>query len=497
MGLPDASRLSRLGVAQCAALAARLRAIELDAEQVGEISSIGASLLDPLRPPMRRWHLRRRTDPLAFAMRLLVFGDPITTQQARAALGNFPLERLLDCGLVVAQGDGAVVSPFLLNIVDRGESLYVVCDDLTQGEGAVMGAGHTTADLCNAAGPAARLSRALDLGCGAGTIALVVARGVSHVIGTDINPRAILLARFNAALNGISNVEFRQGDLFQPVAGETFELIVSQPPFVARPDGAPERTWLHGGRRGDELPLTLFSQLLPHLARGGRAVVLVEWPEVDDEPLQDRVRAALRAKTPMADTEANLLLLKAPSTDLDDYCTAYAVNEVCELGAVFEARAMERRDHLAGLRIRALHLAYTIVQRRGAPSEKVWTETVAILPLGRARVIAPHIDQRIATRDLLAADSPNLLSATLQIPPGVTFTHLETGKVRIDFPDLLAPVEVNQAAAMLVSAIHEAATVGEAANRIAASLLGADATSKVLAGVRQALELGILRIASP
>lgn len=61
-------------------------------------------------------------------------------------------------------------------------------------------------------------------------------------MGTDINPRAITLARLNAAINGIRNVEFRLGDGFAPVAGETLDLIVS--PTMA--------TEVPHGRVGDE-----------------------------------------------------------------------------------------------------------------------------------------------------------------------------------------------------------------------------------------------------
>ena len=75
------------------------------------------------------------------------------------------------------------------------------------------------------------------------------------MIGTDINPRAIALARANATLNGIGNVEFRAGNLYEPVQGDEFDLIVSQPPYYPALPGS-EKTFLHGGPRGDELSRT-------------------------------------------------------------------------------------------------------------------------------------------------------------------------------------------------------------------------------------------------
>ncbi len=79
---------------------------------------------------------------------------------------------------------------------------------------------------------------ALDLGCGCGYLALWCAGWAERSIGTDVNPRAIELARFNAALNGRSNVEIRNGSLAEPVANEQFDLIVSNPPFVISPESA-------------------------------------------------------------------------------------------------------------------------------------------------------------------------------------------------------------------------------------------------------------------
>jgi hypothetical protein len=72
--------------------------------------------------------------------------------------------------------------------------------------------------------------RALDVGTGCGVLALVAARHSDRVIATDTNQRALNFAAFNAELNGVTNVEFRQGSLFEPVAGERFDLIVCNPP---------------------------------------------------------------------------------------------------------------------------------------------------------------------------------------------------------------------------------------------------------------------------
>ncbi len=96
----------------------------------------------------------------------------------------------------------------------------------------------------------------LDLGCGYGTIGIAAARlsEGGHVILTDVNERAVALARANVATNGATNAEVRRGDLYEPVAGLSFDHIVCNPPIRAgRPvvdrivTEAPEHL-LDGGR---------------------------------------------------------------------------------------------------------------------------------------------------------------------------------------------------------------------------------------------------------
>ncbi|MGM0536310.1 MAG: peptide chain release factor N(5)-glutamine methyltransferase [Pseudomonadota bacterium] len=81
--------------------------------------------------------------------------------------------------------------------------------------------------------------RLLDLGTGTGAIALAFAseRPGWSVVGTDLRPEAVALARHNAERLAIGNVEFRSGDWFTPLdGGARFDLIVSNPPYVAADD---------------------------------------------------------------------------------------------------------------------------------------------------------------------------------------------------------------------------------------------------------------------
>lgn len=80
--------------------------------------------------------------------------------------------------------------------------------------------------------------RVLDLGSGSGAVSLAIAkeRPRAAVIGVDISADAIEVARLNAKLQKIENVEFRESDWFDAVRGEKYNIVVGNPPYVAEDD---------------------------------------------------------------------------------------------------------------------------------------------------------------------------------------------------------------------------------------------------------------------
>src|SRR5690606_2416005 len=86
--------------------------------------------------------------------------------------------------------------------------------------------------------PPDRESRVSDLGTGSGAVALAIARERprARVYATDRSAEALAVAARNAARLGVANVEFRQGDWFDPLDGLRFDVIVSNPPYVAAGD---------------------------------------------------------------------------------------------------------------------------------------------------------------------------------------------------------------------------------------------------------------------
>lgn len=118
----------------------------------------------------------------------------------------------------------------------------------------------------------APVRRAVDIGCGAGPGAIVVAAAhpTADVLMVDINEAALRLARVNAAAAGLSRAVSLRSDLLTATTGP-FDLVVSNPPYLNDPL---ERAYRHGGGAlGATLSLRILEAALPRLALGGTLVL--------------------------------------------------------------------------------------------------------------------------------------------------------------------------------------------------------------------------------
>ena len=129
------------------------------------------------------------------------------------------------------------------------------------------------------------VDRALDLGTGCGVQALHLTGHVGSIVATDISERALAYAAFNLALaaseraGAVPDLALLAGDLLDPVAGQDFSLVVSNPPFVITPRDAdlPLYEYRDGGRAGDALVRSLVRQVGTVLEPGGVAQFLGNW----------------------------------------------------------------------------------------------------------------------------------------------------------------------------------------------------------------------------
>ncbi len=131
-------------------------------------------------------------------------------------------------------------------------------------------------------------ARALDLGTGCGVQSLHLADHVGTVVATDVNQRALAMARLTAALNDVE-VDVRNGSLFEPVRRDRFDLLVTNPPFVVSPGTGELLVYRDSGLPGDEVVRRVVTGAPRHLAPDGVAQVLANWVHVEGQPWQERV----------------------------------------------------------------------------------------------------------------------------------------------------------------------------------------------------------------
>jgi len=269
---PDLSAATALGAA--------LRRVRYSTEAIEQLlgeDGPAADLEDSVL-----YERRLPSTPIAAVIRLLLLERPVERDAIAGALGEDGLRALVTLGLAAEDGG---------SIVPRGrivptEGLLLSFDAFSRGESdppGWVGSFSPTAYWLASLTPRRRVARALDVGTGNGAQALLAARHSGHVVATDVNERALAFTRINAALNGIENVETRAGSLFEPVAGETFDLITCNAPYVV----SPERRWQYrdAGLPGDQLSERVVRQAPAHLEPGGHASVLVSWLAArEDEP---------------------------------------------------------------------------------------------------------------------------------------------------------------------------------------------------------------------
>jgi Methyltransferase small domain len=259
----------------------------------------GGSALETL---VRLWPLQAPVDRHAVDRALPGLVDPLVT----AGLLDVSVDR------VRARVD---VRPY----ADEGTGWWVV-SDLTPGlDGApvavsadhVLGVSSASTSLAQLT-VRSPVGRALDLGTGCGVQALHLAQHAGRVVATDVNPRALAMTRLTAALNEVE-LDVREGSLFDPVAGERFDLVVTNPPFVVSPATHERLVYRDSGLPGDEVVRRVVASATQHVEPGGWCQVLANWVHRRGEPWQDRVAGWLE------DGGCDAWVVQREAADLAEY----------------------------------------------------------------------------------------------------------------------------------------------------------------------------------
>ena len=315
---PDAPRSDLPGLLQD--LASDLRDVGYTLEGVADLlggSAYAALNRDQLIPALIATEAAAAGEPgtaaLAAVVRFWLLAVPQEAEVLNAALPRTRAEGLVALGLAKITGTEvtaeADLRPYGWESGGNGGVEIWVASDLAahQRPGVlrhdhVLGIGQASTTLVQTTirRPA---ERALDLGTGCGIQTFHLLHHSGHVTATDISERALAFTRFNLLLNAEAQdidparpeerVSLRIGSLLEPVAGEAFDLVVSNPPFVITPRTAGEAaadqfTYRDGGLPGDDIVASLIRSLPEVLAPGGTAQLLGNWEIPDGSAWDER-----------------------------------------------------------------------------------------------------------------------------------------------------------------------------------------------------------------
>ena len=456
----------------------------LDSGSLERATQLGGGQLDVVRLPLLRSALADEPILLLFAYGV---GQPRSALEA--VLDGDAIDVLRRFGLLAVGDDGTVHSPVRLLPM---AGLLVACDHhIASAPSLVMGPGPTTAELAWAM-PRPPEGRVLDVGTGAGSLALLAAAQGAPTVATDITKRAVAFARFNAAFNGVE-LDVRPGSLLEPVKRELFDLVVSQPPFVMQPSEVDSITYVHGGETGEELALELIRGLPEVLADDG--IALLRLDTLDDGGFAARAHAVAPA--------LDVVVFGYQGAEIDLVALGYGILADPTLGATFEEAAGRYYRHgrlVAGPRLRS---TITVLRRRAGAGDAVEAEVGV-----RRAPRWPEIAARLAALDAAANDDRALLAIRLSPPVDARLAaeqDLDAGGrepaylVRFPADGLLADNAINETGAALLQlfagGVGVAAVLGAYAE--GSGMPAADAAADVLAFVRDALQRGLLTPCAP
>jgi methylase of polypeptide subunit release factors len=397
-----------------ARLSDQLHALDYTVEGVRSLlGTVAAEALDREEIVPAGMALAGDDSPLATAVRLFLLGHAVPPEHIRVTLGIEP--RLLDDLLVPSAAGVPLQAAVELAPYGTDADDWLVASDWSVRRSGrptasdhVLGVGGASTMLAQCT-VRPKAERALDIGTGCGVQALHLAGHSRTVVATDISPRCLELAAFNAALNGVA-VDLRAGSLFEPVQGESFDLIVSNPPFVIGSPDAGHHTYRDSGMQGDAVCGRLVAQAEAHLAEGGWCQLLANWEVTDGDDWSARPREWL------------------DGTGLDAWVVQ---RDVQDPASYVETWLRDAGEH-HGDRYRDLYEGWLVgLQRRGVLGVGFGLVTVRRgrrdTPIRRfqhvdqpwVQPVAPDVERWFAVHDQLADDPTSLLRLPLTVAADV------------------------------------------------------------------------------
>jgi SAM-dependent methyltransferase len=301
-------------------------------------------------------HLTQGT-PLETLIRVFLFGVPTDRTAFERAVQPIPLQTWFEVGLLMQVDAATVAAP--LSLVPFHDIL-ISFDWARLRSNHVMGIASSSVTLATLT--IRRPSHAtLDLGTGSGIHALLAARHSDRVVAVDRNPRAVNMTAFNAQLNRFSHVDSRLGDLFAPVQGETFDLIVSNPPFVISPES--RYMFRDGGMSSDDFCKRIVQHVPPYLNDGGFCQILCNWVHLAGQDWQERLASWF------IHSGCDVWVMRSETRDAATYASTWIQDSETETPAAFARHFDTWMAYYDQQRIEAISLGLITMRRRvGGPA---------------------------------------------------------------------------------------------------------------------------------
>ncbi|MFB8146254.1 methyltransferase [Microbacterium sp. NPDC056003] len=417
--------------ARCRDLADDLRSAGYTAEALrsGWGDAADDAIARGLRAPADR-ALGGRADAVAVLGRLFMLGMPQPAASVTLALPRTGVDGLVRLGLAEVDGDDvrplAVVRPqsYADASADGGSSWWIASDldEAALGgplpEDHVLGVGGASLTLAALQLPTPA-RRGLDIGAGCGIQALRARRSVDHVVATDISERALAFTRLNALLNGVDGIEVRLGSLFEPVTGERFDRVVSNPPFVITPRVAdvPAYEYRDGGMEGDDVVAAFVRGVGGHLEPGGVAQLLGNWETRAGVPGLERVRGWVEESAVPLDA----WVVERESLDPLSYAELWVRDGGTLPGTPGFSRLIDAwLDDFTAREVTEVGFGYLLLRRpaEGEPTLRRFEPLHQSLP---GDGLGVHLAEALAAHDRLTAlDDEGLAASALVVSPDVT-----------------------------------------------------------------------------
>jgi len=322
-------------------------------------------------------------------VKLFLFGLPLSAAEAEAAFDRSTLRSLHRAGWL-EMDDGMLRAT--LKLVPHGDLLIASDLDVEGPTGHDWVAGMHPPSVTLAKLTIRRpVARALDVATGNGIQALLASRHAEAVVATDVNPRALAVAEVNAGLNGVRNVEFREGSFFDPVDGERFDLVACNPPYVISPESS--YAYRDSGLSGDTVSRQVVQQAPRVLDEGGFAHILVSWGHLPDDPWGALERW-------VEGNGCDSWLLHFGSDDPVTHAAEWLRPLAAQSAERYRASLDRWLEYLDRLGIEAIAHGAVLLRRRSGGSNWIRKESVS---LDRLEQASDHLLRVFASQDYLEA----------------------------------------------------------------------------------------------